>query len=142
MSRKIPQNLRNTVAQRAGYRCEYCLTSEADSVIAFEVDHIFPVKHGGPTSLENLAYTCIICNRQKGSNIATAEYPSRQFISLYNPRTDKWTEHFDLAEGLIIAKTEIGAATIKVLDLNHVERIMERQLQIRSGSYPGDFTPE
>lgn len=142
MSRKIPATLRTLVARRASYRCEYCRSSEADSVNAFEVDHVFPIKHGGPTSLENLAYTCIICNRQKGSDMATSEYPSRQFVPLFNPRIDNWEEHFGLEDGVIIAKTDIGAATIKVLDLNQVERIIERRLQILSGSYPGDFTAE
>ncbi|HRI59786.1 MAG TPA: HNH endonuclease signature motif containing protein [Saprospiraceae bacterium] len=137
---KITVSLRRIVAQRAGYRCEYCLTSEADSVNSFEVDHIFPLKHGGPTVLENLAYTCIICNRNKGSNLATATYPSRQFTPLYNPRTDAWAEHFGIDNGVIFSKTEIGLATIKVLDLNHVERIIERRLQIESGSYPFDPT--
>ncbi len=34
-----------------------------------------------------------------------------------------------------MGKTEIGEATIKVLDLNHVDRIIERRLQIEGGSY-------
>lgn len=59
--RKIPAALRAMVARRAEYRCEYCRSSEVDSVDAFEVDHIFPIKHGGPTEPDNLAYTCIIC---------------------------------------------------------------------------------
>lgn len=61
---------------------------------------------------------------------------------MFNPRMDNWEEHFDLEDGIILAKTDIGAATIKVLDLNQVERIIERRLQILSGSYPGDFTAE
>lgn len=133
---KIPASLRKAVALRAGYRCEYCLSSEADSVNAFEIDHIFPLKHGGPTVLENLAYTCIICNRNKGSDLATASYPSRQFTPLFNPRTDVGAEHFEIDNGVIFGKTEIGLATIKILDLNHMERIIERRLQIESGSYP------
>ncbi len=133
---KISDSLRRAIAKRADYRCEYCLSSEADSVNSFEIDHIFPLKHGGTTVLENLAYTCIICNRNKGTDIATATYPSRQFTPLFNPRTDKWNEHFGIDDGMIFGKTEIGLATIKVLDLNHVERIIERRLQIESGSYP------
>ena len=137
MSRKIPDSLRKEVAQRAGYRCEYCLSGETDSVVAFEVDHIFPVKHGGPTVLENLAYTCIICNRHKGSNIATSDYSSQTLVPLFNPRKDVWTAHFMVKDGEIISITEIGKATIKVLELNHIDRILERRLQIQSGSYPG-----
>lgn len=136
MNRNIPPNLRKAVAQRAGYRCEYCLTSEADSVLSFEIDHAFPRKHGGPTTLDNLAYTCIICNRNKGTNIATAEYPSKKIIPLFNPRSDLWSDHFEIDEGEIIGKTEVARATIKILDLNHIDRIIERRIQIQSGSYP------
>jgi hypothetical protein len=136
MSRHIPISLRRAVAERADFRCEYCLTPEADSVNAFEVDHVFPRKHGGPTVLENLAYTCIICNRAKGTDLATAEYPSRHLIPLFNPRMDRWTDHFELDDGEVIGKTEIGQATIKVLELNFVDRIIERRLQMESGSYP------
>jgi len=136
MRKAIPEHLRKIVAHRAGFRCEYCLSSEADSPLSFEVDHIVSQKHDGPTVLENLAYTCIICNRKKGSNVATVNYPVRQSILLYNPREDIWLEHFKIDDALIIGKTEIGQATIKVLDLNHIDRIIERRIQIASGSYP------
>jgi len=62
MSRTIPETLRQSVAKRARYCCKYCLCNEADSPFTFEVDHIISRKHGGPTVLENLAYTCILCN--------------------------------------------------------------------------------
>ena len=135
MSRSIPKGLRNMVAERAGFRCEYCLSSEADSVNGFEVDHIFARKHGGPTTFENLAYVCIICNRNKGSDIATADYSDKKLIPLFNPRTDDWPEHFQIDDGQIIGKTPVGNATVKVLDLNDPDRIIERRLQIQSGSY-------
>lgn len=137
MSRNIPASLRSEVARRANFRCEYCLTSEADSVVTFEVDHIFSRKHGGPTVLENLAYTCIICNRSKGSDIATADYRQRKLTPLFNPRSDQWSDHFEIDDGEILGKTAIGNATIKVLELNAPDRIIERRLQIESGSYPG-----
>ena len=115
MSRKIPLQLRLQVAERAGFRCEYCLSSEADSVVGFEVDHITSLKHEGPTTLENLAYSCIICNRNKGSDLGTRFYPSKELIPLFNPRQDKWREHFECIDGLILEKTDVGKATIKVL---------------------------
>lgn len=136
MSRNIPESMRRTVAQRADYCCEYCLSSEADSVVTFEVDHIFPLKHGGPTVLENLAYTCVICNRNKGSDIATADYPQERLIPLFNPRIHLWSDHFALDDGMIVGKTDVGRATAKILGMNEVERIIERRLQIMSGSYP------
>lgn len=86
--------------------------------------------------LENLAYTCIICNRNKGSDIATADYPHSQLIPFFNPRIHAWADHFALDDGMIVGKTDIGRATVKILAMNDVDRIMERRLQIKSGSYP------
>lgn len=114
MSRNIPLKLRLQVAERAGYCCEYCRCSELDSVIGFEVDHIVSRKHGGLTVLENLAYACIICNRNKGSDLATQFYPSKELIPLFNPRQDVWQDHFEYDDGLIIEKTDVGKATIKI----------------------------
>jgi 5-methylcytosine-specific restriction endonuclease McrA len=39
-------------------------------LIKHQPDHIIAVKHGGQTTLENLAYACYACNHQKGSDIA------------------------------------------------------------------------
>ncbi|WP_228061189.1 HNH endonuclease [[Phormidium] sp. LEGE 05292] len=45
----IPQNLRQLVAKRADYLCEYCLIAEEDTFLGCQVDHIISVKHGGPS---------------------------------------------------------------------------------------------
>ena len=39
--------------------------------LAFEVDHIIPLKHGGSNPIENLTYACPHCNHYKGSDFAT-----------------------------------------------------------------------
>ena len=71
MSRNIPDFLRKAVAERSENRCEYCRRLEGDSFIKFQVDHIISRKHRGQTILENLAYSCAICNGNKGSDIGT-----------------------------------------------------------------------
>ena len=53
--------------------------------------------------------------------------PDRIFIRLYNPRIDNWYDHFEIENGVIYDKTDIAKATIKVLNLNEIERIIERQ---------------
>jgi hypothetical protein len=53
--------------------------------------------------------------------------PERTFIRLYNPRTDNWNDHFEIFEGKFYPKTPIAEETIKILQLNEIERIMERQ---------------
>jgi len=52
------------VYQRAGGCCEYCLIPEAVAFANHEIDHIIAQKHGGPTEADNLALSCVLCNKQ------------------------------------------------------------------------------
>jgi hypothetical protein len=55
-------------------------------------------------------------------------------VRFYNPRIDRWADHFAVeSSGLLIGKTVIGEATIKVLSLNHPDSIIERLELIRLG---------
>jgi hypothetical protein len=50
MSRYISDILRDFVANRAEYKCEYCMVDAQNSFFAFHIDHIVSIKHGGKTS--------------------------------------------------------------------------------------------
>lgn len=127
MSRYIADSIRQAVAERADDRCEYCQTHRDDAFYSFQIDHIISLKHGGETSLDNLAFSCFPCNLNKSSDVGTILLPQQIFIRLFNPRTDQWNEHFSVESGKIYPKTSIGEATVKVLKMNEVERIIERQ---------------
>ena len=127
MSRYIPEKLKIKVIHEADNCCEYCLQSNLFSFYPHQIDHIISLKHGGKTELNNLAYACFACNNTKGSDIGTMLLPDRIFIRLYNPRIDNWHDHFEIENGVIYDKTDIAKATIKVLNLNEIERIIERQ---------------
>jgi hypothetical protein len=119
--------------------CEYCLIHEEDTFFGCEVDHIISQKHGGPTREDNLAYACLFCNRNKGSDIASLSPRSGALIRLFNPRTDRWSDHFrlDRNDGITIAGiSAIGEATVRVLGLNQIERLLERQALRAAGRYP------
>jgi len=128
MSRGISKNLRYLVASRAGYICEYCHIKEDESFFSLEIDHIISLKHQGSTTSDNLAFSCYPCNNNKGSDIGTVLLPERDFIRLFNPREDVWSEHFETDNGVIYGKTKVAEATIKILKLNVVERIIERRV--------------
>ncbi|MBK6479683.1 MAG: HNH endonuclease [Saprospiraceae bacterium] len=136
MSQNIPDYLRRQVGARANFRCEYCRRLEVDSFFRYQCDHIIRRKHGGDTKFENLAYACPICNSAKGSDLATLSKDLKNLVRLFNPRIDTWSEHFKLESGTIISSTEIGTATIKLLKLNEVNRILERLDLIQAGLYP------
>jgi len=135
MSAYIPKKLRKLVAGRAKGHCEYCLLHESDSYSTFQVDHIISLRHGGKTNPINLAYACLFCNRYKGSDVGTVLLPKHDFVRLYNPRSDNWKEHFDWQGLEMVPLSNIGEATIKILDLNSLERIMERQILQEAGRF-------
>jgi hypothetical protein len=132
----LSEQLRSFVTNRAKSRCEYCLVHEDDMFWRFHIDHIISQKHNGTSEENNLAYCCSVCNQNKGSDLGTYLTNSQRLIRLFNPRKDKWHTHFEISEGEIIAKTKIGAATVKVLNLNDIDRIILRQTLIEDNRYP------
>lgn len=127
MSRYVSEKLRAIVAARAKHCCEYCGLPESASFFAFQVDHIISRKHGGATTLDNLAWSCYPCNNAKGSDIGTVLLPEKSLVRLFNPREDIWSEHFEMVAGVVYPRTNVGEATLKILAINEIERIIERQ---------------
>ena len=120
-------NLRATVRDRAGQRCEYCRRSQADSpLIAFHVEHIIPRKHGGSDELDNLALACPDCNLHKGSDLAGVNPETSSVVRLFDPRTQNWDEHFAWDGLRITGRTAVGRATVCVLDVNSPGRLRLR----------------
>ncbi len=133
--KKIPAALRLSVADRSGFRCEYCRLPEVLGIYPFEVDHIVAIRHGGSTTIDNLAYCCLRCNRQKGTDLTTHLPGTEQIVRLYHPRKDVWNEHFEVVEGAIYGKTDIGEATAWLLTFNTPERVIGRKLLVESGMF-------
>ena len=89
MSTADTRVLRSQVHERAQGRCEYCHLSEEADLVRYEVDHVIAEQHGGETALENLAYACLDCNRQKGPNIASLDPQTNELTPLFNPRAQQ-----------------------------------------------------
>lgn len=85
----VPEAMRRDVRERASGRCEYCLVNEEDAYLAYQIDHVIAEKHGGPTTLENLAWSCTPCNRFKGSDLTSNDPATRRIVPLFNPRTQR-----------------------------------------------------
>ena len=92
MASDINEELRAQISERARQRCEYCLIHEDDTGFPHQIDHIISRKHGGSSSSENLAYACVICNRYKGSDVASIELGTGAIVRLFDPRRDRWAD--------------------------------------------------
>lgn len=132
----INAELRRLVVIRAESLCEDCLIAEADAFLGCQVDHVISKKHGGPTEADNLAYACVFCNQAKGSDIASIYWETGEFVRFFNPRRDRWADHFLLRGNMIDSRTTIGSATTRILGFNGSERAEERQLLREIGRYP------
>src|SRR5215831_13370043 len=132
----IPDALRKQVWSRARGCCEYCLIDERFSHLPYEIDHVIAEKHRGETRQENLCLACFDCNRHKGSDFASFDPETGDIVRLYNPRSDKWSDHFQLDGPTIQPLTPQGRVTCFLLQLNDPERIIDRMDLLSAGAYP------
>ena len=123
---RVPAELRRRVRERAGGRCEYCLAPGELSFQAHQMEHIVALKHGGATSAENLALSCIGCNQRKGADLSSLDPLTGTLTALFHPRGDRWREHFELRGLFILPKSATGRVTVRLLQINAPERITER----------------
>jgi hypothetical protein len=133
MASSISDALRKLVFERAHGRFEYCLLPEAYTAHRHEPDHAIARQHGGATVASNLALACLRCNRYKGPNIASVDADSGDVVALFNPRTQRWTDHFEWDGVQIVARSAPGRATIRLLRLNDAPRLEERRALLRAG---------
>ncbi len=136
MTTRPPTEMRRQVAERAHNCCEYCLIHQDLAASTHQVDHVIAEKHGGATTLENLALSCTPCNRRKGSDIASIDPETADVTPLFDPRTQNWPDHFALGGARIVGLTAVGRATVELLRLNCFERVTERTELVRVGRYP------
>jgi len=104
------------------------------ALLPFQIDHIIAEKHGGVTAPDNLALSCERCNSHKGPNIAG--YTEGRLVRLFNPRHDRWGDHFAWHGPYLAGKTDIGKVTIDVLGINLRYRVAIRAALIEEGIFP------
>jgi len=136
MTTYVAAALRRLVAERAQLLCEYCLVHEDYTFFGCEVEHIISEKHGGSTVATNLAYACAFCNRFKGTDLGSLSPRTGQLCRFFNPRTDSWAEHFALDGVAILPLTDVGDVTVRILELNHPDRLLEREALRNVGHFP------
>jgi hypothetical protein len=135
MTSYVTASLRRLVVARASAACEYCLVRESDTYLGCQVDHVVSEKHGGATEIGNLAFACTVCNRAKGTDVGSVTAEG-MFVRFFSSRMDRWEDHFRLRGPVIEPQTAIGEVTARIFGLNVAERLMERELLQRIGSYP------
>ena len=88
-----------------------------------------------------MCYVCSFCNRRKGSDIGTLDPNTGRLVRLFNPRTQTWSDHFELDGFYMVGLTPEGRATVELLQLNGYERLVERAELARAGWLSGSSEP-
>jgi hypothetical protein len=124
------------VWQRARFRCEYCHLPTSAILAPFQIDHIIARQHGGSNDPDNLALSCIHCNRYKGPNIAGIDPNTDQVVPLFHPRRDVWAVHFQWSKAELRPLTASARATLQVLFMNDPEVVNLRRELMEEGVFP------
>ena len=119
---------RNAIRRRAAFRCEYCLLPEHVTTVPFHIEHIRARQHGGSEDDSNLALACDRCNLFKGPNLTAIDPLTGTVTPLFNPRTDRWQEHFVRDGATLNGVTSVGRATTSLLRFNDPPRLRLRAL--------------
>jgi hypothetical protein len=106
---------------------------EAESDLPFAIDHIIAKQHKGRASDGNLALSCPFSNLHKGPNVAGIDPETGKFTSLFNPRRDRWADHFRWDGITILGISAVGRTTVLVLAMNDSRQIAARRAMLASG---------
>jgi len=137
----IPVETERRVRAAARNRCGYCLSPQHLVMARLEIEHIIPLSKGGSNDEANLWLACPLCNRYKSDKTVTADPETGQDAPLFNPRTQRWSEHFRWSQdGLrIIGRTPTGRATVAALHLSDDPDALEvRSYWVLAGWHPPD----
>jgi hypothetical protein len=130
------EELRLAARERAGRRCEYCrLPDVLPPTLRFHLEHVLARQHGGATTLENLAWSCQRCNERKGPNLSGVDPDTSVVVRLFNPRQERWEEHFAFEGPKVVGRTATGRATVWLLEVNSEERLRWRSALRRYGLF-------
>lgn len=128
--------LQEVVWSRANRCCEYCCIQQARDELGFQIDHVIALQHRGLTVPENLALAYYSCNHYKGPNLAGFDTETGNVVPLFNPRRDRWSEHFCWAGPELMGLTAADRVTVHVLSINERHRVEFRQALIDAGEFP------
>ncbi len=127
--------IRRFVFIRANGCCEYCRSCEDNTGQSMEVEHIDP--NGGDVA-DNLCLSCGNCNRSKATVTAAADPVTSELVALFNPRQQKWSEHFQWIDesSRVEGKTAVGRATVARFKMNRLRIVNARKRWAAAGYHP------
>ena len=138
MSVYVSVELRRQVRTQFANCCAYCHTAEALTATSFEFEHIVPLSSGGTTTIDNVCFSCPMCNRYKSDHGFAIDPISDESVALFHPQQDHWADHFswndDYSE--IVGLSPCGRATVVALKMNRTPMVRIRRMWVAMGEHP------
>ena len=138
MSVYVSAELRRHVRAQFANCCAYCRTAEALTATSFEFEHIVPLSAGGTTTINNVCFSCPMCNRFKSDHVCAVDPVSEESVPLFHPQQNHWADHFswndDYSE--VVGLTSRGRATVIALKMNRILMIRIRRMWVAMGEHP------
>lgn len=135
----IPVAVVARVRAAARDRCGYCRASQKYVLGPLELDHIVPVSGGGGDEESNLWLACSVCNSHKSGKMTGVDPESGAVLPLFNPRSQRWADHFRWSEdGIrVVGRTPTGRATVAALQLaTDIYALQVRESWVSAGWQP------
>jgi len=134
----ITERQRARIREQAGNRCGYCLAHQDYVPWVLEIEHIVPLVAGGSNDDSNLWLACHAYNLFKGVKTLSRDPLTARLVPLFNPRTQRWTRHFQWSTDgtLILGRTAAGRATVIALNLNNLIAVRVRRHWVMAGWHP------
>jgi hypothetical protein len=134
----LPDEVRARVRAQAGDRCGYCLSPQRLVLGWLEIEHIIPKAKGGADDEDNLWQACRLCNNFKGVQTEGLDPETGQWVRLFDPRRQRWSEHFAWSDDgtRVLGRTPCGRATVISLQLNNVIAVMVRREWVAADWHP------
>jgi 5-methylcytosine-specific restriction endonuclease McrA len=138
MSTYLPVELRRLLETADDHQCAYCQTTQGNTGQPMVLDHIVPEMKGGKTEFANLCFACRRCNEFKGSTTHLQDLVTEEIVPLFNPRQQKWSDHFAWdGQGIhLVGLSPVGRVTVIALNMNNELIIDSRRRWASVGWHP------
>jgi hypothetical protein len=104
----------------------------------FHVEHIIARQHEGSNAPDNRCWSCQRCNLHKVPNLSGRDPLTGTIVRLFDPRRQRGKRHFEWFGTVLAGRTQIGRATVAVLNINEPQRIELRRMLMDQGEWPDD----
>jgi hypothetical protein len=126
------------IKKEFNWRCAYCQMPAIYLPQGLQKEQIVPLSVEGLDVPKNICPACPNCNSHKAKKVFAIDPRSGKKVKLFNPRKQKWLEHFgwDKFGTKVMGRTPIGRATVAGLKINLPDLVAWRSIIVRIGGYP------